>query len=84
MLKFIQLPSLEKLCAIIDNSSGDVYLQQAEKMFVNLKQSSNVETELRDILKQGQRITLHVFEPKDYLNFINFMVGTLYDESACI
>lgn len=84
MLKFVQLPSLEKMCSIIENSRGKVYLQQSEEIFVDLKQSSNVITELRDTLKQGCNITLHVFDQKDYLDFVNFMVGTAYDESASI
>lgn len=84
ILKFVQIPSLEKLCAVIESSRGNVYLQQSDKILIDMKQSHSVLYELWNTVKQGGNVVLHIFDSNDYLEFVNYMVGTAYDESACI
>lgn len=79
LVKFIMIPSLEKLITIVSKSKGKVYLQLSEDVCLDLKVENNLYELLEQQAREKKGIMIHVYDKDDYLKLVDFMVGANYD-----
>lgn len=79
ILKFNMIPDAAKLEALVQTSTGKVYLQISAERYCDLKDADfNLEQLFGQYEREKKQMTLHVFETNDYFRFVNYMIGVAY------
>ena len=73
-LKMYLIPNIEKLVNLVRESRGTILMNTDKNTFIDVKNYKGMK-----LLKQeaGRRdgVRIRVYDPKDYLNLVNYMIG---------
>jgi hypothetical protein len=75
----MRIPSVDKLKKMITNARGNVFLELTGNDFFDLKMDNTSFKILMEEANKNHKIKIHVFDTKDYLDFVNYIVGSAYD-----
>jgi hypothetical protein len=71
----MQIPNVEKLIEIIEQSCGNVLLHLPDNTICDLKNDCVALQFLKQEASKGNGVEIHLSGPKDYFEFVYYVIG---------